>query len=365
MLTKNTSQTSSKKYYSFTAMTVGAAALAFAVISACTGEQAKAKPNFVTKDAPRPGVVAKIGSEEITMEQLIGDDKLDFFDLQKREYELKMDRLNRMVVEKLIGAEAKAANMSLDDYINKKIIGGEVKISDKEYKKFVAEKKIPESQINPQVKERIMSYLQTMKKQEVVQSHVAKLTKSQPVEVYFQKPKMTAKVEAGNSPSTGNDKAPVTMIEFSDFQCPFCTRAAETVNEIKKKYGSKVNIVFKHFPLPMHKDARPAAEASMCVNEQDKAKFWKFHDLAFKNQDKLDTAGLEKIAKDVGADVNKFKECMTSKKYAQAVQQDMEYGEKLGVRSTPTFFINGQLISGAVPIEQFSEVIDEELAAKK
>ena len=133
--------------------------------------------------------------------------------------------------------------------------------------------------------------------------------------------------------------------------------------EIKKKYGNKVRIAFKHFPLPMHKEALPASEASMCVNEQGVDKFWKFHDLAFKNQDKLDEASLEKYAKESGADMKKYGECFKAKKYSEFVRKDMEYGETIGVKSTPTFFINGQLVAGALPIESFSEIIDEELEA--
>jgi len=332
---------------------------------ACTEKSAKAKPNLITKDAPRAGVLAKIGDEEITEEALVGEDKLDFHDLKKREYELRMERLNQLIVEKLVGAEAKKANISLDDYIAKNITKGEIKISDKEFQKFVADKKIPESQINPQIKERINAFLQTQKRQEMIQAYVAKLTKSSPVEVYFSKPKMNIQVEIGQAPVTGKADAPVTIIEYSDFQCPFCSRAAETVNEIKKKYGSKVQIAFKHFPLPMHREARPASEASMCINEQNADKFWKYHDLLFKNQDKLDDASLEKYAKDVGANVDKFKECFASKRFKDLVQSDLDAGEKLGVRSTPTFFINGQLVSGALPIDAFSEIIDEELASKK
>src|SRR5581483_7351717 len=99
------------------------------------------------------------------------------------------------------------------------------------------------------------------------------------------------------------------------------------------------------FPLPMHQQARPTAEASLCVNEQGADKFWKFHDLAFKNQDKLDADSLAKFAKDAGADSKKFDECVKAGKYKEAVQKDMDYGEKIGVKSTPTFFINGQLVS--------------------
>jgi protein-disulfide isomerase len=349
------------KYFSVSLVTLLTTAAAFAVISACTDQQAKAKPNFIHKDPPSPGVVAKINGETITEDQLIGDDKLDFFDLKKREYDLKMERLNKLLVDKLVGAEAKAAGMSLDDYIAKKVTGGEIKISDKEYKKFVADKHIPESQINPQIKERIMSYLQTLKKQDLINEHISKLTKSNPVEVYFNKPKMEVNVDPGNAPSFGPENAPIKIVEFSDFQCPFCARGADVVHELKKKYGSKLHFSFKQFPLPMHKDARGAAEAAMCVNEQGADKFFKFHDMAFKNQDKLDSANLEKFAKDAGANVDKYKECVSAKKYSDAVQKDMDYGEKIGVKSTPTFFVNGQLVSGAVPIEQFSEIIDDSL----
>jgi protein-disulfide isomerase len=353
-----------KKYLSLNLVLSSASALTFVVLTACTG-QAKAKPNLVHKDAPKPGVVAKIGDEEISEDMLIGNDKMDFFDLKKREYELRMERLNKLMVDKLIGAEAKKAGMSLDDYLNKKVVGGEIKITDAEYKKFVEEKHIPESQINPQIKERINSYLQAMKKQDKITNYIAGLTKKNPVEVYFNKPKMQVDVAVGNSPAFGKQGAPVTIIEFSDFQCPFCTRAAETVTQLKKKYGNKIQLAFKQFPLPMHQDARQAAEASLCVNEQSTDKFWKFHDIMFKNQSKLDKASLEKYAKDVGADVAKFNQCVTSKKFSDAVQKDLDYGEKIGVKSTPTFFVNGQIVNGAVPIETFSEIIEEEMSAKK
>jgi protein-disulfide isomerase len=354
-----TQKTNNKKVLTLSLATVLSATAIFAVVSACTDQQAKAKPNLVHKDAPKPGVVAKIAGEEITEEALIGDDKLDFFDLKKREYDLKMERLNKLMVDKLIGAEAKKAGMSTDDFINKKVTGGEIKISDKDYKKFVADKHIPESQINPQIKERINSYLQTLKKQDMVNAYIAKLTKSSPVEVYFTKPKMEVKVDAGSSPSFGPKDAPIQVVEFSDFQCPFCARGADVMHELKKKYGKKMHFAFKQFPLPMHKDARPASEASLCVNEQNTDKFFKYHDILFKNQDKLDAANLEKYAKEVGADMDKFKECFSSKKFAKAVQDDLDYGEKIGVKSTPTFFVNGQLVSGAVPIEQFAEIIED------
>ncbi len=343
---------------------LGAAILTTAVMVACT-ENAKAKINMVFKDAPKAGVVAKINGEEITEEQLTAEAQVEMMQIKKQEYDLKIGLLNKMVSDRVLGAEAKKEGLATaEEYISKKILKGEIKISDADYKKFVKEKNIPESNINDQVKERIYSYMKEQKREDMIQGAVAKLTKGAPVEVYFQKPKSNIKIEAGNSPSTGNENAKVTIYEFSDFQCPFCSKGAKIVSDIKKKYGSKVRIVFKNFPLPMHQDAGPASEAALCVNEQSKDKFWKFHDIVFANQSNLDAESLAKHAKAAGADEKKFKECFESKKFADAVKGDLAYGEKLGVRSTPTFFINGQLMAGALPIEQFSEVIDEELESK-
>ena len=345
---------------------VGACLITVGVIVACTSENAKAKINMVFKDAPKAGVVAKINGEEITEEQLVGDATLELMQIKKQEYDLKMNQLNKMVQERVLGAEAKKEGLaSADEFISKKITKGEIKISDAEYKKFVKEKNIPESNINEQVKERIFTYMKEQKREEMITGYVAKLTKNSPVEVYFKKPKSNIQVDVGQAPTGGGDDAKVTMVIFSDFQCPFCGRAAKTVSDVKKKYGNKIKIAFKQFPLPMHKDAMPAAEASMCVAEQGKDKFWKFHDIAFAAQDKLSAEDLAKVAKSSGADEKKFKECFDAHKYTDYVKKDMAYGEKLGVRSTPTFFVNGQLLSGALPIEQFSEVIDEELAAAK
>lgn len=337
---------------------------AIALVVACSNN-AKAKINFVFKDAPSAGIAAKINGEDITEEQLIGDAQLEMLQLKKQEYDLKMNQLNKLLQERLIGAEAKKAGVATtEEFIKKNVLKGDIKISDAEYKKFVKEKNIPESNINEQVKERIYAYMKDQKRDETVQNYVAKLSKNSPVEVYFKKPKSNIKIETGDSPTAGGDNAKVTMVVFSDFQCPYCAKGGVVMNDVKKKYGSKIKVVFKHFPLPMHPEAPAASEASMCVYEQSKDKFWKFHDIAFKNQQNLKPEDLIKHAKAAGADEKKFKECFDSKKYTDFVKKDMAYGEKLGVRSTPTFFINGQLLSGAVPIEQFSEIIDEELDAK-
>jgi protein-disulfide isomerase len=342
---------------------------ALALVTACTDSQAKpAKPNIVTKDAPKPGIVAKIGDAEITEDELIGDARSDIYELKKREYDLKMDRLNKLMEDKLIGAEAKKANMPTEKFISDKVVG-KLSTSDSEFKAFVKEKKIPEEQLkeHPEYKQRITSYLENQKRQDKIQAYLAKLTKKAPVEVYFKKPTMKrVQIELGDAPVLGKKDAKVQIIAFSDFQCPYCSRGAETMHQVLKKYGSKVSYAFKNYPLPFHERAQPAAEMAMCVRKVGgDADFWKFHDLAFKNQDKLDNDNLVKFAKEAGANEAKAKECYDKGEFKEQIKKDSEYGNKVGVRSTPTFFINGQMVAGALPMEQFSEMIDDELAATK
>ncbi len=140
-------------------------------------------------------------------------------------------------------------------------------------------------------------------------------------------------------PSFGSADAKVKIVEFSDFECPFCSRAADVVQQIKEKYADKVQLVFRQYPLPMHPNARLAAEAALAADEQ--GKFWPYHDRLFKNQRALDRPSLESYAKEVGLDVAKFKKSLDEKKFAARVDSDMKLGEQARVQGTPTLFING------------------------
>jgi protein-disulfide isomerase len=148
-------------------------------------------------------------------------------------------------------------------------------------------------------------------------------------------------------------------VEFADFQCYYCNQARSRITELKKVYGKKLHIVYKNFPLPMHPQARPAAEAAMCVNEQGADKFWKYYDVLFDNQKQWTTEDFGNYAKKVGADEKKFNECFKAKKYASQIDASIAEGQRLGVNSTPSFFVNSQLVKGAQPVAEFREIIDE------
>jgi protein-disulfide isomerase len=156
----------------------------------------------------------------------------------------------------------------------------------------------------------------------------------------------------------GNNRAPVTLVEYSDFQCPFCKRHYPVLKQVLANYKNKVRIIYKHFPLSnIHPLAQKAAEASECASEQ--GKFWEMHDKIFENQESLSLDALKQWAKDLKLDSNKFNSCLDSGTYAQKVQQDYQEGVTKGVQGTPATFVNGQLISGAVPYENFSSIIDQ------
>ncbi|HEY3352496.1 MAG TPA: thioredoxin domain-containing protein [Polyangia bacterium] len=166
-------------------------------------------------------------------------------------------------------------------------------------------------------------------------------------------------VDVGNAPAQGPKNAKVTIVLFSDFQCPFCSRVVPTIHQLMKEYPGKVRFAFKQYPLPMHPQAPLASEASLAANAQ--GKFWEMHDKLFENQKALDRPSIEKYAQELGLDLAKFKADLDSKKFEAQVKADMEYGSKLGRFGTPTFFINGRKVSGALPFESFKQIVDEEL----
>jgi len=165
---------------------------------------------------------------------------------------------------------------------------------------------------------------------------------------------------AATSPSSfGPANAKVQVVEFSDFQCPFCSQAAAVVHQIRQKYGDKVRFTFRQFPLPMHPNAREAAEAALAAGTQ--GKFWEYHDRLFKNQNQLDRAALETHAKETGLNVAAFKKSLDEHKFAPLVEADLKLGEKVQVNGTPSMFVNGTRVANPTNFEAISALIDAAL----
>jgi protein-disulfide isomerase len=211
-------------------------------------------------------------------------------------------------------------------------------------------------QMGPAIQQYLEDESQTAAKQDLI----AELKKTGPaIRVVMDAPRTTISVNP-DDPVEGKADAPVTLVEYSDFQCPFCLRVMPTLKQLRTKYGDKVRVVWKDFPLTqIHPQAFVAAQAGNCAREQ--GKFWEYHDKLFGNQSALQSDALKKYAADLGLDGAKFNQCLDSSKYEARVQDALGAGGRLGITSTPTVFVNGRMINGAQPIEVFESVIDDEL----
>jgi protein-disulfide isomerase len=176
-------------------------------------------------------------------------------------------------------------------------------------------------------------------------------------------PAAVQNIEVGKAPVKGDKNAPVTIVAYSDFQCPFCSRVLPTLKELEQAYGKKIRVAFKNQPLPFHENARPAAAAALAAHEQ--GKFWEMHDKLFANQQALDRASLLRYAKELGLNEAKFTAALDSQKLKDQIDADQAEAGRVGANGTPTFFINGRQLVGAQPTAEFKKLIDEELAKKK
>lgn len=175
--------------------------------------------------------------------------------------------------------------------------------------------------------------------------------------------KNPVRIEIGKSPVKGPENAKITIVEFSDFECPYCQKGAENLDNVLKEYPGQIKVVFKNLPLPFHEKARPAAIAALAAQKQ--GKFWEMYDALFENQEQLTPEFFEAAAAKLNLDMAKFKaDLADSKELSAQIDQDIQLANKVGVRGTPGFFINGVLLSGAQPVQAFKTIIDRHLGRK-
>ncbi len=314
------------------------------------------------EDAKASGaqVLAVVNGQPITEAQVRENGAAQFKqlerDYQNNKYELLKGQLDQLVQDRLLDAEAKAKGVSKDQLL------ADIKpaeVTDAAVDAFYEENKARIPQPKEQVAPQIRQYLQQSGQLAAREKYFSDLKAKYKVDLKLE-PLRTEVAAVG--PTQGPANAPVTIVEFSDFQCPFCSRLIPTLEQVKAKYGDKVRVVFRQYPLPMHAQAQKAAEASLCANEQ--GKFWEMHDAMFKNQQQLAVENLKAKAAELGLNADSFNSCLDSGKFQAKVAEDQQAGTAAGVSGTPALFINGRFINGAVPLEQLTEVIDDELHRK-
>jgi len=333
------------------------AAILFAACSAGSAQQAK-------RPAPTD-VVATVGSASITLAEV--DDKalqqpagaFGATRLGQALFEARRAALDEMIGSVLLDQEAKSRSVERAA-IDKEIADKVPPVSDIEITAFYQENRARlQGRSLDEARAPIRMYLLQERVDEARKRYINALKAKTTVRIMLDPPRQTV---AATGPTKGPASAPVEVIEFSDFQCPFCQRAHPTLKQVMSTYGDRIRLVYRHFPLQGHPAARPAAEASACAAEQNQ--FWPYHDRLFDNPSKLSTPDLKQHAAELRLDTARFNACVDSRKYKDLVDADLKEGEALGVNGTPAFFINGRLLSGAQPFDAFKRVIDEELAAK-
>jgi protein-disulfide isomerase len=314
-------------------------------------------------------VAARVGDRSITVREL--DDKWRSSDAAEHAqalqalYDGRRAALEGLIADMLLAEEAKKKGMSPDAYVESEIARRIKPVTDAEVVTFY-QSNVSQMQGRSleQMTPAINRYLTDQQNATARAALVAELKKAGPaIRVSLDPPRQTVNL-AATDPAVGAASAPVTLVEFSDFQCPFCQRVEPTLKQLRDKYGDKLRIVWKDFPLTqIHPQAFKAGEAGHCAGEQ--GKFWEYHDRLFANQQALQPADLKKHAADLGLNAAAFATCLDSSKFGERVRDGVSQGTSLGVNSTPTIFINGRRLSGAQPLEVFVAAIDEELSRAK
>src|SRR5207253_10991723 len=305
--------------------------------------------------------VATVGDKKITRAQLEDEVRAKLIEIENQRYDALREGLDGMIAQELLKREAAARGTTAEALTAEEIDQKTPEPSDQDIQKVYDENKSQlGGQTLEQVKPRIVQYLKGQKQEERHSAYIEELKKKYPTTVSLKPP--VVDVATAGRPERGGKNATVTIIEFSDYQCPFCKKAEDVVDQGMKNYGDKVKLVYRNYPLPFHPNARPASEAAACANAQ--GKFWEYHSKLF-HGDGLEPEKLKTYADQVGLDRKKFDECLDKKPFKTEIDKDMKDGEKAGVTGTPAFFINGRMLSGAQPFEKFKEVIDDELASKK
>lgn len=348
-------------------MTRALAFVALLGVAACqpqrTAQNGQAQQN---QDPKTP--VAKISGQTITAGELDESVKKDLAQLEQRyqeqRYQVRRQALESMLRRRAFETKAKSKGMSTEELVNKEVGAKVPEPSDEETRALYERAKAGGQKLPPyeQVKPDIVRFIKSQKGQGAMAEYYEELKKEQNIEVLlppYEPPKVA--VDA-TGPSKGPPTAKVTIVEFSDYECPFCVKAEETMKAVLAAYPEKIRLVYRDFPLPMHSKAPKAAEAAQCAGDQ--GKFWEMHDRLFAANGKIDVPDLKAYAREIGVDGAKFDSCLDSGNKAKVVEANRKAGEEAGVTGTPAFFINGRVLSGAQPADAFKAIIDQELAKK-
>ena len=304
-------------------------------------------------------VAARFGDTVITVEEVEAEAGGQLVGLYQQIFQVKDQQLRAMIFNQLVDQAAATEGISRDEYLEREIVGKIPEPPEAQIQQVLNQYK---SQLPPdeaQARQQVVAFLKQKAGQQQEANLRARLFGSAGVEILLDPPRVKPVIEAHN-PSRGPADAPVVLIEYTDYQCPYCDRAQPTIVAVRERYGDSVVHVFKNLPLPMHKQATLAAEAALCAADQ--GKFWELHDWLFANKNTISHDTLVAQAEVLSLDVPVFTSCVDSRAHQQQVEADAKEAGSFGIRGTPGFVVNGRILTGAQPLDAFVAVIDDELS---
>ena len=310
--------------------------------------------------------VARVGGQAVTQNEIDeawhSNDPSSRTRMLQQLYDTQRRVLDIVIGERLIQREAAARGISRDELLAAELPSRTLAVTDAEVD-LIYERNRDRlgGRTLEEMRPEIRQMIQQQRPAQALHQYMGELrTTASDVVILLEPPRQEiATLEV--DPVRGPDDAPVEIVEFSDFQCPFCLRAFETLTTLLDRYGSQIRFVYKDYPLPSHENAFKAAEAGNCANEQ--GRFWEFHDKMFASQSALDVPALKEYAGELGLDEAAFTRCLDSGRFAGEVQRDLAIGQSYGVSATPVFFINGRAVMGAASVDVFDQIVREEIAA--
>jgi protein-disulfide isomerase len=343
-------------------MRVSSLLLAVFVAVGCTGPSPSGAQTPAPPAPASPEVLAVVNGSPITDADLRKAAGLELARVEEQLYQLRKDQLEGLIALRLFEAEAKRRGITPQQLEETEVVAKAGVVSEPEVDAFIEANRArirgDVTQLRPQVRD----YLQAQKREQRRTAVIEGLRTAATIDVRLAAPApFRAEVDIAGAPVRGDAAAPVTIIEYSDFHCPFCRRVQPTLAALLDRYKGKVRLVYKHLPLDqLHPNARRVSEASYCAGKQEK--FWAFHDAVYADTSSDATeATLTRYAATAGLDAAAFSACLAAPEAREAVARDLAQGEALGLSSTPGFFVNGREVRGAQPIEAFTAIIDEEL----
>lgn len=333
--------------------------------AACNKEATGTAPaSTASAGSEFPSVLATIGDQKITMADIEAKSgaELAQIETQYRRGRSKIvgDALKAILYERVMEDEARKQGKSVDELVIAEA-GGSIEPSEIEIGSWYTENqsKVGGRSLD-QIRMQIADLLRREKRTAAMQKLQQRIDRERGVTIAYQPYRL--EFDHAGSPALGSSGAAVEVVEFSDFQCPYCRQFAPNLKRVKEEFGDKVRVVYRQYPIAsIHPFAFKASEASLCAHDQ--GKFWELHDMMFSEQEKLAVADLKDKARRAGVDQKKFDGCLDSGKYVEQVQADLAEGLRIGVSGTPAVYVNGiQLDGGAVPYETLAQAIRQELS---